>query len=175
MKTWAIGTTSVIALALLSGCAATHKQEVLTTPASKLHGSNSVLIATPANGTYGDQEYSGSGEQAASAVRSAFLRHSNNVAVLPGCEELSCLQQSDENGSDYYVVPMILHWEDRATEWSGKRDKADIKLTIYDGEDLSEYSSIIIQGKSKWATFGGDHPQDLLPEPINEYVNSLYE
>ncbi|WP_254924651.1 DUF4823 domain-containing protein [Aeromonas sp. A35_P] len=30
------------------------------------------------------------------------------------------------------------------------------------------------EGKSKWATFGGDHPQDLLPEPTEKYVNSLY-
>jgi Domain of unknown function (DUF4823) len=35
-------------------------------------------------------------------------------------------------------------------------------------------ASTLISGQSKWATFGGDHPQDLLPEPLNSYVESLY-
>lgn len=69
---------------------------------------------------------------------------------------------------------MILHWEDRATEWSGKKDKIEIKLSIYGAEGNQEIAGTIIGGKSKWATFGGDHPQDLLPEPIQAYVDTLY-
>ncbi|WP_428785404.1 DUF4823 domain-containing protein [Vibrio splendidus] len=31
----------------------------------------------------------------------------------------------------------------------------------------------IIEGKSGLATFGGDHPQDLLSEPVSEFMASL--
>jgi len=29
-------------------------------------------------------------------------------------------------------------------------------------------------GKSSWFTFGGDHPQDLLAKPADEFVRGLY-
>ena len=35
-------------------------------------------------------------------------------------------------------------------------------------------STVIIDGSSGLATFGGDHPQDLLPEPVGEYVDTLF-
>jgi Domain of unknown function (DUF4823) len=75
---------------------------------------------------------------------------------------------------DYYVVSEILHWEDHATEWSGLPDKIEVKIMVYDGGTGKELASTLIAGESKWATFGGDHPQDLLPEPLNSYVESLY-
>ncbi|ELW8199044.1 DUF4823 domain-containing protein, partial [Yersinia enterocolitica] len=67
-----------------------------------------------------------------------------------------------------------LHWEDRATEWSGKPDIIAIKITVYNAASDNIISSTIINGKSKWATFGGDHPQDLLAKPVSEYISSLY-
>jgi len=75
---------------------------------------------------------------------------------------------------DYFVVPEILHWEDRNTEWSGKKDVIEIKITVVDAASGSALASSVISGKSKWATFGGDHPQDLLPKPLQAYVDSLY-
>ena len=74
----------------------------------------------------------------------------------------------------YYVAPEILHWEDRATEWSGRPDRIEVQISIYDVNMQTEIASSVITGKSAWATFGGDHPQDLLPEPTNAYVASLY-
>jgi hypothetical protein len=37
------------------------------------------------------------------------------------CQNLECLQGKAASAS-YYVVPEILYWEDRNTEWSGKKD-----------------------------------------------------
>src|SRR5690554_3474576 len=156
----------------LVGCSATHHQEALTAPSEGMRTDGEVLIATPENGTYDGREYQDSGSMTANIVRSAFLRHAHNVMVSSDCEVLSCLQESDV-AADYHVVPVILHWENRATEWSGKRDKVKVRLSVFDGQSGSELSSIIISGKSKWATLGGDHPQHLLPEPINGYVDSL--
>jgi hypothetical protein len=72
-------------------------------------------------------------------------------------------------------VPEILSWEDRATEWSGIPDSIEIKLSLYDGASGQELSSVVITGKSKWATLGGDHPQDLLAAPFRKFVESLYQ
>jgi len=35
-------------------------------------------------------------------------------------------------------------------------------------------SSGVIKGRSGLATFGGDHPQDLLPEPVAEFLSSVF-
>lgn len=110
----------------------------------------------------------------AQEVRAAFAHYSTATIVVPDCENLACLQEGKHSGFDYYVVPEILHWEDRNTEWSGKKDKIEVKISIYEGKSWKELASTTISGKSKWATFGGDHPQDLLPEPLGEYIDSLY-
>ena len=165
---------AIVVCCFLTGCVSTYKQEVLTALTAKLANGKSIVIATPTNGSYGAQEYVGSGKSTANAVRAAFARHSNTITVSSDCKDLNCLKNSQTHRYGYYVVPQILHWEDRATEWSGKKDKIEIKISVYDGNDWNELSSSILSGKSKWLTFGGDHPQDLLPKPLNDYVNSLY-
>jgi hypothetical protein len=164
----------IILVTLISGCAATYKQSTLAEPSAKLLKGKSIVIATPANGFYESTEYSASGRMTAFAVRAAFERFSNATTVVPECKDLACLQRVQSSSFDYYVIPEILHWEDRATEWSGIPDKIEVRVSIYEGQSWKELASTIISGKSKWATFGGDHPQDLLPEPLNKYVESLY-
>lgn len=165
---------ALVSIALLSACASTYKQEPVLTPSVKLERGKAVLIATPKNGSYGKIEYSASGQQTAAVIHAAFVRYSNDVTVSRDCSDLSCLQGSGDQRYDYFVVPQILHWEDRNTEWSGLPDQIEVKIEISDARRHKEISSIVISGKSKWATFGGDHPQDLLPEPIKQYINGLY-
>jgi hypothetical protein len=166
--------TILVACSIASGCASTYEETLLTAPTQQLQTGKSILVATPANGFYGEKEYSGSGQMTAQAIRVAFARYTNDISVSEQCNNLQCLMDNESAFVGYYVVPEILHWEARNTEWSGKKDKLEIKLGIYDAPDGTELSSTIISGKSKWATFGGDHPQDLLPEPLNKYVESLY-
>lgn len=163
----------VIAI-FLTGCASTYQREIVTLPSAKLERGKAVLIATPKNGIYNTTEYRASGQQTAAAVRAAFARFSDKVAISSRCASIACLQSDSVNGVTYLVVPEILHWEDRNTEWSGIPDRVEVKLVIFDYRSNAEIASIVISGKSKWMTFGGDHPQDLLPEPIKQYVESLY-
>jgi hypothetical protein len=46
---------------------------------------------------------------------------------------------------------------------------------VYDLGTSEVVSAVTIDGKSGLATFGGDHPQDLLSEPVVKYVNSLFK
>lgn len=164
----------VFSVIFAAGCASTYQQKSLTPLSAKLVQGKSILIATPANGSYGGQTYVSSGQATANAVRQAFSGYSNRVSVSTECTEIECLKNKSDTPFDYYVVPQILHWEDRATEWSGKKDKLEVKLTVYLGTDSTEISNQLIAGKSKWATFGGDHPEDLLRDPVTLYVQGLY-
>lgn len=160
--------------AVASGCSSTYVQSALTEPTAKLTRNKSVVIATPAAGYYESKEYENSGQMTAEAIRAAFEKYTAATTIVPECQSLVCLQQGKYSGFDYYAIPEIIHWEDRNTEWSGKPDRIEVKISIYEGQSWKELATTVISGKSKWATFGGDHPQDLLPEPIDAYVGSLY-
>lgn len=156
----------------VAGCAATYEKNVVSSAAGKLDQGKPVLIATPKSGSYGTKQYPASGQQTALVVQGAFAKYSK-AAVTAKCLDLTCLLTEGKKDYAYYVVPEILHWEDRNTEWSGIPDRVEIKLTVYDASG-KELAGVVLAGKSKWATFGGDHPEDLLPEPIIQYVAGLY-
>ncbi len=111
----------------------------------------------------------------ANTVRSAFSKNASKVTITTDCKGQECLESIDPNAYGYFVQPIILHWEDRATEWSGKSDKVEIQIITYDSKTQKEIGNTTYTGKSKWLTFGGDHPQDLLEEPTLKYVESLYK
>lgn len=163
----------VAGIIALAGCSANYHSVNLKTSTEKLAQNAPILIAIPKDGFYSTTIYHGSGQETASALQAAFARYSEKVNISSSCNEVDCLSKNSAN-EGYLVVPQILHWEDRATEWSMKRDKLEIKISVYKASDTSLLSSTIISGESKLATWGGDHPQDLLSSPINGFISSLY-
>lgn len=164
----------IITVVLLTGCSAKYSTNNVQKSTELLVKNLPVAVAKPADGVYETRSYAGSGDTTAAVVKAAILRHSDNVSVYSDCEDLMCLKDKHMMNRGYYVVPQILHWEDRATQWSGIPDRIEIKISVYNAESNAIVASTIITGKSKWATFGGDHPQDLLPVPINAWMASLY-
>ncbi|WP_028112334.1 DUF4823 domain-containing protein [Ferrimonas kyonanensis] len=160
---------------LLFGCSSTYQHTPISVFEGVLDPQLAVLISVPKDGWYDTQNYRNSGRMTANAVRAAFMKHASKVTVTDRCKGESCLSLEGVGEYGYYVKPQILHWEERATEWSGLPDRIEIKLTIYDMKTAKPISSNVYTGKSKWLTFGGDHPQDLLPGPTNSYVTSLYQ
>ncbi|MDY7532997.1 DUF4823 domain-containing protein [Pseudomonas sp. Bout1] len=160
----------------LSGCADSHQwlpgQSGFNHP---IRQTDKVYIATPADGEYGDQVYKGSGRNTAQILYAAFSRRSAVVTVDAEASsyELS-LEKAKRSRQDILILASILHWEDRATEWSMIPDKVEVKISVIEVSSGAVISSGIATGKSGIATFGGDHPQDLLPEPIEAFVSSLY-
>lgn len=157
----------------LTGCSAHYKSTAVKTSTEKLKQDMPVSIAVPKDGFYSTTVYHGSGQETASALQAAFVRYSEKVSITNTCGDVECLSKATTT-EGYLVVPQILHWEDRATEWSGKRDKLEVKISVYKASNLTLINSTILNGESKLATWGGDHPQDLLAEPINSYVSQLY-
>ena len=166
---------SVIILMLLTvGCAATYQTQELKPVSTKLDSSKGVLISIPNDGSFGSINYPNSGMMTANALKSAFMRYTSNVDVTDDCRAEDCLSEAYVIKYGYYVRPEILHWEERNTEWSGKPDRVEIQVMIYDTATRQVVTSTRYSGKSKWATFGGDHVQELLPEPTDAFVKTLY-
>ncbi|MBP0494001.1 DUF4823 domain-containing protein [Pararoseomonas indoligenes] len=138
-------------------------------PAARLY------VSVPEDGRYGSELYPGSGQTVARFAQSAFQQRLGRVDRGQAMEGVdAALMSGRAVGADLVLVPVIAHWEDRATEWSGLPDRAEVLLTIYDAKTGAVVNRTSIQGRSTWFTFGGDHPQDLLPEPMNAYAASLF-
>ncbi len=169
----------VVGSALLAGCSATYEQAPTSSPdgglADRLERGGAVAIAVPADGAYGSEQYPRSGQFTAEAFASAFRPYTDTVTVIDNCQSLECIRRLDAGGQyDYVVVPAIMRWEDRATEWTGKPDQVRIGVTVFEAGSGKPLASTEMAGKSQWATLGGDHPQDLLEEPVSAFVRSLY-
>jgi hypothetical protein len=111
----------------------------------------------------------------AQIVASAFAKQIDRVEIGRKLEQPNvAMTKAQELGATYLVTPMIVHWEDRATEWSGISDKVEVRITVRDVASGRTLASAVVSGSSGLWTFGGDHPQDLLPEPMDSYVGSLF-
>jgi len=165
----------LIFIVMLSGC--TDKTKLLRTGNTSitLDTSKSIYISIPKDGRYGNSNYQGSGTNTSQIILMAFSKYSNLVETGHQYQSFrSSLAYAKKNSYKYLIFPTILEWEDRSTEWSGIPDKASIKLVIVDVASSKVMDSIIIKGKSGLATFGGDHPQDLLLKPIKEYTRTIF-
>ena len=165
----------ILMFSILSNCADT--TQLLRNGSSSIHleQSKSIYISIPRDGRYGNNTYQGSGINVSQIILMSFSKFALNVET--GYEyqtHAEALSFSKKNNYEYLIFPSILEWEDRATEWSSIPDKVSIKIAIIKVRTGRTLDSVLIKGKSGIATFGGDHPQDLLPKPIGEYAASLY-
>jgi len=125
--------------------------------------------------SYGSIQYPNSGYLLTTATNAAVSLHLKQVEQATEVESIEdSLSSAEKMGLTYVFQPTILHWEDRNTEWSGRPDRITIKVVVWSVGTSKETSSTVLRASSKWATLGGDHPQDLLPGAITPFVNKLF-
>ena len=165
----------VLVSAMLIGCADTHQLRRVPGTNEGLSRQASAYVAVPQDGRYGAQPYPGSGGLVAQAVAVAFEPYLTSTTAGVKREDFdAALQSAREAGFTYLLYPEILHWEDRATEWSARPDQASVKVSIVRADTGAVIDSAVVGGKSGVATFGGDRPEDLLPKPLADYAAALF-
>lgn len=165
-----------VCLASLWGCADSHSLNVTESNiTTTINSTQSVYIALSKDGSYGNHHYNGSGMMLSQTIQTSLIKRLYNVEIA-GKPELfpEALNSAKRGGYDYLFYPTIMHWEDRATEWSAKPDKVTVKIAVIDVDTQTEIKSAVVDGKSGIVTFGGDHPQDLLPEPVEKFTAQLF-
>ncbi|HVI52716.1 MAG TPA: DUF4823 domain-containing protein [Candidatus Sulfotelmatobacter sp.] len=175
-----LGAAALIAAALgLAACSA-HYQKTETggieAALARLDYTKTVLVSIPADGVYGNQPYPGSGLLVAQKTASVFSRYARRV-------ETTTLRQTERDGllatarkakAGYVVVPSISHWEQRATEWSGRPSRVSIGVTIIDAESGKDIRSTLLESQSRSVSFTSTNPESLLPRLLGDYVAELY-
>jgi hypothetical protein len=169
--------TVLLPTLLLVSCV--HKYAVPAATQSQvcLPAAATVYIITPEDGRDDrPRTYEGSGDWTRSAVAKAL--RDRGMRVLPGgtTVELSeAIAAAGAANADFLVYPKIVHWSDRVTEWSGIPDRITLNMRIYEVATGKVVNRQEIEASSRWATFGGDHPQDLLPELMRRWAETLTE
>ena len=165
---------SVVAL-FMQACTNTYKMEVLpiadaaeATKPPFLKVGDKVSVARPQDGQYGGKSYQGSGTMVQLAVIGCLKQRGveAHAEVLPEGGDPATKPRC------WSVKTSIMEWEDRATEWSGLPDRIRIELQTV-GPDGTLRDSTVVSGSSKWATFGGDHPQDMLTPALTPWAARL--
>lgn len=158
------------------GCADTHEFiRYASTETPRLASSDTFYIAVSRDGVYGAKVYERSGLTTSQILLASLAKRANRVEVARSPQSYDEASNATRGlGYRILVYPTILHWEDRATEWSAIPDRVEVKIELADVGTGQTLDSGVIRGKSGIATLGGDHPQDLLPLPVEEYFSQLF-
>jgi len=168
----------ILAALLLCGCQHSYREmPVANVPARpKLKTDSTVFVAIPPDGRHHHQFVYESGQFTAVTIRDAFAKYVKRAYVGRRVQTFAeGLETARAAGCGYFICPTILRWEDRSTEYSGRRDLLEIKVEIVEAASGEILHATVLQGRSRLFTDGGDAPQDLLPEPIRNYVASLFQ
>ncbi|MGZ8899594.1 MAG: DUF4823 domain-containing protein [Limisphaerales bacterium] len=168
---------SILSLILFfTGCKSSYTENDLTdTPPPILKSNSRIYVAIPFDATYKKEVMQGSGKQTAQAFQVAFMRYTRSVYTSKFPESLSEALEIARNGDMQYVLyPTIIRWEDRATEFTGRRDRLAVKADLIDLSTSKVVFSREVEATGKWMTDGGETPKDLLDQPAEQYANALF-
>ena len=170
----------VVATALtLAACSASYQERETTgTEASsvRLETGKDVFVAVPVDGQYTSTTYRGTGQSVAQKTAAAFSRYARRVetATTPATDRQELLAAARKAGAAYLAIPIITHWEARATEWSGLPSRVSITLAIVDVTTGLDLRSSLLESRSATMTLVRPNPDRLAQHMIDDNVAGLY-
>jgi hypothetical protein len=168
-------TVLVLVSFVLTGCyTAEYKVDSYNAPPGGLSAARTAYVAIPEDGRYGDEVYTGSGTETALAILAEVSKHGRGVLAKSYQTHNTDLTDAKTAGAAYLFEPLILHWEHRATEWSGLPNRITLRIEVYDTATNKVISDSVLEAHSSWWTLGGDHPEDLLSKPLGPFVDRVY-
>lgn len=164
----------ILLVIIFVSCTSTYKYDFNNPSEEILEINKNIAITVSEDGAYGNDVYTGSGRKVSNTIRIELKKYTTNIEILKDKVSLKDLSDQESYGYDYIIVPEIIHWEDRATAWSGIPDKVEISIEIFD-ENRNLLKSAILSGKSSTMTLSANDPSELLEKPIEEFLKSVFE
>jgi hypothetical protein len=166
------------ALLLVAGACRTTVNQTTSEPTAgepPLRGNSRVYVALPEDALDKKEPVPGSGRRVAVALQDAFKRHTRNVLLGRVTENVDeAIRHARDLEYEYVAMPTLLKWEDRPTEWTGVRDKLQVRIDLVSAQTAAVVRTTTFDAKGKWMTDGGETPQDLLADPIDKFVRSNF-
>lgn len=171
MKNYFLG---IIILLLFTSCTSTTKFQMDNLYEEGLDKNQNIAITVCEDGIYGSDIYIGSGRTVANILKQQLASYGKKVTVLRNKEVFEDLTEDDFNNYEYFFIPEIIHWEDRATVWSGLPDKVEIAIDVYDS-NKNLLKSVILTGKSASITLGTTDLSELIQEPFADFCKAVFK
>jgi len=122
-----------------------------------------VRLVQPKDGSYGGKAAAGSGALVLAAIERFANERYRDVAVGYGTS--SAMRTLE-------ITPRLLHWEDRATNWSGISDRIEIELLLRD-LPADRRRKLVFAAKSSWFAMVNKPPEALLDEDFDDALAEL--
>ena len=165
------------AACLFCGCHSTYNQTFANPrpDVAPLRAGARIYIAMPEDAIDKKNPVQASGRRTAVALEDAFKLQTRSVHTSRLPETLAdALTHARERECEWVAFPTIIKWQDRPTEWNGVRDKLELKIDLISVATGEVVRTTHIEAKSKFMSDGEDAPQDLLAEPVDKFVRSLF-
>jgi len=162
----------ILAVFVAAGCST--KVDVGPSSGMRLEPGQAISVITPADGSYGNTNYPGSGAITASLLQRALSAKNPEVRIVQGSELQSALKSAARSGSRYAFHPQITNWEPRAAAWSGRPTRVAIVMAVYDlknGSKVISQQSMDVRGRI--STFISQSSEDVLKQLFEGYADQL--
>lgn len=115
----------------------------------------------------------GSGQEMVSAIKEELMKNGYVFSTVPTENLLDGFNEADRLGYLYVLKGIITHWEDNATEWSGKPDRASFSLDIYVSKDRKLIGSASHQVQGSGMALFPESTTRFIPELANKTLSRL--
>jgi hypothetical protein len=163
---------SVAVLAL--GCAAKRSIEGAWLPGQELQPGASILIVPVEDGVEReDGPAHGSGAAVTAAIRDKLLARGFPPRLAESTSVSDALTEASELQLVYVLKGVITEWEDNATAWSGKPDRAALSVELHDVESGEMVAAAHYRVASPAATLTSKQPDRFIPEIVDNALARL--
>ena len=156
-----------------TSCLSTYRYNYDNPQNEPLISNKKIAISVSQDGYYGDDVYKGSGLEVSNAIKEELNKYSHKTLILRKKQSLNDFSITELSEYDYIIIPQILHWEDRATAWSGKPDKIEVYIDIYNSQKQLLKSGSFY-GESAKSTLLSNDPSVLIQKPIKIFFETVF-
>ena len=166
---------------VLGGCAAQHEksipQQVTDIPRVDIHfnSDDKFGVMLSRDGKYEAIDYPKSGMIVSLRIQKNLRERFKDVTLINTISRQKAIDDSKKQNIKYLVIPLVLHWEDRATNWSGKPDIIKIQLSLYDVNSGKIVKSSLFHAESTWWTLVNTPPEEMLDQSFDQAVLNLLQ
>jgi hypothetical protein len=163
------------AIALVACVGDTHSVKRPVQLSKRMMPSATAYVSMPPDGEHAGYVFPGSGAIVQKIVGDAFARHFPRVERAAAPQTLAqALAKAKELKASYLVAPAVLHWENWNTEISGRSDQVKVEIAVIEVATGQVIEHGLVGGTNGIPEYGTNHPKELLPMPVAQYVDSLF-
>jgi len=160
---------------MLVGCVSANTSvNRLSTARVDIDNNALAMVVQPADGGSLGKTYNGSGAKVAFEFARAMKTLVADVRIsLNSSDNQSLFEDSRKRNIRYLLIPQIMHWEDRATQWSGIPDRLEIQVELIDLSTGDTLDTSSISSNSSDVEFTDAPVGEMVRRAADRYFQSL--